>query len=325
MKTIRIGNAAGFWGDNLDAPRLLCESAPLEYLTLEYLAELTMSILAHQKSRDPNAGFVTDFPTVVESLLPTLKAQPDLRIVTNAGGIHPTACARRVAEILFQAKLTDVPIAVVSGDDLTADLDHHTAAGEKFVNIETGQPLGELRESVVSANAYLGAGGIVDGLAQDARIVITGRVADASLTVGPCVHEFGWRWDDWNSLAAATVAGHLIECGAQMTGGMYSDWTEQIPLAEVGYPIAEISADGSLVVTKPAGSDGLVTVGTVSEQLVYEIGDPARYLTPDVVADFSQVRLVQEADDRVCLSDAAGSVAPESYKVSLCYRDGFMA
>jgi hypothetical protein len=325
MTTIRIGNGAGFWGDNLDAPRLLAERGPLEYLTLEYLAELTMSILAHQQSRDPAAGYVSDFPTVVDSLVPALKSQPRLRIVTNAGGMNPESCARRVSQSLAATGLGETAVAAVAGDDLLAGLDGHLARGETFANFETGKPLGDLRSRVVSANAYLGAGGIVEALEAGARIIITGRVADASLTVGPAVFEFGWQWDDWDRLAAATVAGHLIECGAQVTGGMYSEWSPGIDLANVGYPIAELSADGIFTITKPSGTGGAVTVGTVSEQLVYEIGDPAHYLTPDVDADFSHVDLAEVGDDQVRVSGARGNPAPERYKVSLAYQDGYAA
>ena len=324
MKTIRIGNAAGFWGDNLDAPRLLVEAEQLDYLTLEYLAELTMSILAHQQSRHPDAGYVTDFPIVLDSLLPALKAQPKLTIVTNAGGMNPSSCAVKSAQSLAAAGMHDVQIAIVSGDNLLADLDEHLAAGETFSNLETGKPLSDLRQQTLSANAYLGARGIVDVLAAGARIVITGRVADAALTLGPAIYEFGWPWDDWDHLAAATVAGHLIECGAQSTGGMYSDWNGSDPLADVGYPVAELSEDGALVITKPLGTDGAVTVGTVAEQLVYEIGDPAHYLTPDVDVDFSHVELSQKEADRVRVSGARGNPPPDSYKVSLAYRDGYM-
>lgn len=325
MSTIRIGNGAGFWGDNLDAPRRLCETGRLDYLTLEYLAELTMSILAHQKSRDASAGWVTDFGDVLGGLVPCLRSQPGLKIVTNAGGMNPRGCAAAVAARLVNEGLPDVPIGTVSGDDLYPRLAELRSVGESFANFETGQPIEAIRDRTVSANAYLGAGGIVKALGQGARIVITGRVADASLTLGPAIHEFGWNWHDWDRLAAATVAGHLIECGAQCTGGMFSAWNPKITLADVGYPIAEISDDGRVAITKPAKSGGSVTVETVAEQLVYEIGDPAHYLTPDVDTDFSAVRLLQTEADRVEVSGARGAPPPETLKVSLAYHDGFMA
>ncbi len=324
MKTIRVGNGAGFWGDNLDAPRRLCEGAQLDYLTLEYLAELTMSILAHQKSRNPAAGWVTDFEIVLRDLLPALRAQPGLKIVTNAGGMNAAGCAAAISRVLAEAGLADAPIGIVTGDDLLPRLDELTRAGETLAHFETGEAIDAVRSRIVSANAYLGAAGIVEALAAGARIVITGRVADASLTVGPAVHELGWTFRDWERLAAATVAGHLIECGGQCTGGMYSGWTPDIRLADIGYPIAEITDRADVTITKPSGSGGLVTVETVSEQLLYEIGDPAHYLTPDIDTDFTQVRLTQAGPDRVSMTGARGNSAPEKFKVSIAYQDGYL-
>jgi hypothetical protein len=326
MKTIRVGNGAGFWGDSLAAPRRLCEGggAALDYLTLEYLAELTMSILAHQKSRNPTAGWVTDFEIVLRDLLPALRMHPNLKIVTNAGGMNPQGCAAAISRVLAEAGLPEVAIGIVTGDDLLPRLDELSRAGETFAHFETGEAFDAVRSRIVSANAYLGASGIVDALAAEARIVITGRVADASLTVGPAVHEFGWRFEDWERLAAATVAGHLIECGGQCTGGMYSGWTPEISLADIGYPIAEISQNTEVTITKPARTGGRVDVETVSEQLLYEIGDPAHYLTPDVDTDFTQVRITSAGDDRVRVAGARGGPAPETLKVSVAYQDGYM-
>lgn len=325
MHTIRVGNGAGYWGDNLDAPRRLVERGELDYLTLEYLAELTLSILAYQRSKDPQAGYVPDCVSVIAGLTPLLHDNSRLKIVTNGGGMNPPACARRISAGLAAAGLGDIRVAAVSGDDLLPRLDEFLDAGETFSNFDNGSELGETRGRLASANAYLGAAGIVEALARHARIVVTGRVADASLTVGPAVHEFGWKTDDWRRLGAASVAGHLIECGAQATGGMFSGWTPSLSLKDLGYPIAEISEEGSIVLTKPAGTGGAVTVDTVAEQLVYEIGDPAHYLTPDVDADFSQVELRQLGPDRVAVLNANGGPAPPRYKVSMAYRDGYMA
>jgi len=325
MPVIRVGNGAGFWGDNLDAPRLLAECGRLDYLTLEYLAELTLSILAHQRSRNPQAGFVSDFLTVLESLAPVLAVQPQLKIVTNAGGMAPQTCARQASAILSKAGLGETLVAAASGDDIFPHLDELIGSGESFMNFDSGLALGDARSQIASANAYLGAGGIVTALSQEARVIITGRIADASLTVGPAIHEFGWSWTDWNSLAAATVAGHLIECGAQVTGGMFSGWTAGLSLDNLGYPVAEISDAGQVVITKPPMTGGIVSTETVTEQLVYEIGDPAHYLTPDVDADFSQMHLAQIGPDRVEVSGAKGNPAPPRYKVSMAYCDGFMA
>ncbi|MDA0834969.1 MAG: DUF1446 domain-containing protein [Planctomycetota bacterium] len=324
MKTIRIGNGAGFWGDHPDAPLRLAEQGDLNFLTLEYLAELTMSILAQQKSHDENAGYVTDFPEVVYRLAPWLSGPSPLKIVTNAGGMNPLRCAYTVGKLLASSGLGDISIAAVSGDDIFPSWNSLLADGETFPHLDTGESIANIQHLVVSANVYLGAAGIASALDLGADIVVTGRIADASLTVGPAMHAFDWSWSDWNRLAAATVAGHLIECGAQMTGGMFSDWNETLSLGDVGYPIAELSDDGSVVVTKPAASGGAVTVATVSEQLVYEIGDPEHYLTPDVDVDFSHVRLEQIGDDRVAVHDARGNPAPPTLKTSISYQDGYL-
>ena len=325
MNPVRIGNGCGFWGDNLDAPIVLAEHGRLDYLTLEYLAELTMSILALQKQRDAAAGFATDFLDVLQRLVPTLRNQPTLKVVTNAGGMNPAACATKARQILDKAGLANRLIATVSGDDLLPRLDQLLAEGHALANLDTGEPLASIRSRVVSANAYLGARPIVDALRQGAAVVITGRIADASLTVSPAVHELGWSWDDWNRLSAASVAGHLIECGAQATGGLCCDWQEINDLANVGYPIAEIEAGGVFRITKPPGSGGAVNRETVTEQLLYEVGDPAAYLTPDVTADFTSVTLTETDMDTVEVRGARGQPATDSYKVSIAYRDGFMA
>jgi hypothetical protein len=325
MVSLRIGNGCGFWGDNLDAPILLAQHGRLDYLTLEYLAELTMSILALQKQRDPQAGFAGDFLDVLERLTPILKQQPQLKVITNAGGMNPMGCAAKARMILDKAGLTDRPIGILSGDDLLPELDQLAGAGHSLGHLDTGAALATIRSRVVSANAYLGAGPIVEALRQGASIVITGRVADASLTLAPAVHEFRWAWDDWDRLSAGTVAGHLIECGAQATGGLWCNWQDAPNLADVGYPIVKIEPSGRFVITKPEGSGGAVNIETVSEQLLYEVGDPAAYLTPDVVADFTSVGLKEIAKDVVEVTGARGRPATDTYKVSIAYRDGFTA
>ncbi|HTQ40456.1 MAG TPA: acyclic terpene utilization AtuA family protein [Pirellulales bacterium] len=322
--TIKIANGAGFLGDNLDAPRLLVKNARVDYLTLEYLAELTMSILARQRQKDSTAGYATDFLQVLQSLLPALKTQPQLKIITNAGGVNPLACAAAAGKILAAAGLGETAIGIVTGDDLLPRLQELQAAGCRFENLETNQPLSKLPHPVVCANAYLGARPVAEALGGGARIVITGRVADASLTVGPAMYEMKRNWNDWNFLAGASVAGHLIECGAQVTGGLYCHW-QNLDLANVGYPIAEIHTDGSCTITKPTGTDGAVNRHTVIEQLVYEIGDPAHYLTPDVDVDFTTIDVEEIEPNQVAVRGATGRSAPENYKVSLAYADGFTA
>jgi acyclic terpene utilization AtuA family protein len=322
--SLRIANAAGFLGDNLDAPRITVERAEVDYLTLEYLAELTMSILARQREKDPQAGFASDLLDVLGTLAPALKKQPQLKIVTNAGGVNPIACVRRAGEILDEAGLGDIRIGVVAGDDLLPSMDEIQRQGCEFKNLDSGKPFARLRHPVVCANAYLGARPIVEALAADARIVITGRVADASLTVGPAVYEYDWKWDDWHRLAGASVAGHLIECGAQATGGLFPRW-QDLNLADVGYPIAGLEADGSCVITKPEGTGGSVNRHTVAEQLVYEMADPRHYLTPDVDVDFTTVELKEVGHDRVAVRGATGRAASDTYKVSLAYENGYTA
>jgi hypothetical protein len=325
MRHVRVGNGCGFWGDNLDAPVLLAEAGRLDYLTLEYLAELTMSILGLQKQRHPEAGYATDFLDVLERLGPVLKAQPGLKVVTNAGGMNPPACAARAREILDRQGLQARTVAVVTGDDLMPRLDRLLAEGHPLANLDTGEPLSTIRPRVVSANAYLGSQPLARALADGASVVVTGRVADASLTLAPLVHEFNWPWDDWDRLAAGTVAGHLIECGAQATGGLWCNWRDLADLANVGYPVAEVGEEGAFVLTKPSGTGGAVNRETVAEQLLYEVGDPAAYLTPDVTADFTSVRLTEAGPDRVRVEGARGRPATDSYKVSVAYRDGYAA
>ena len=322
---LAVGNGAGFWGDNLDAPVDLIRRGRLGVLTLEYLAELTLAILAHLRAKDPDLGYVADFPELLERIAPDLHEQTALRIVTNAGGLNPLACARRCAGILAGAGLGGDPIGVVSGDDVLGQIAAWRAEGVDLAHGETGEPIGTIADRLVSANLYLGAVPIAEALGGGARIVVTGRVADASLTLGPAVDAFGWSWDDWPRLAGATVAGHLIECGAQATGGLWQCWDTIPDLAGVGYPIAEIAADGSSVLTKPEGTGGLVAVANVAEQLVYEIDDPTRYRTPDVDVDLSAVELSLIGHDRVAVRGAMGVPPGDRLKLSAVYRDGWTA
>ena len=321
MKTIRIGNGCGFWGDSVDAPIRLAQRGRLDYLTLEYLAELTMSILALQKQRDPEAGYAGDFLDVLQRLTPVLQQQPNLKIITNAGGMNPSACARQAKVVLQKAGLTR-RIGIVSGDDLLPRLDA-LLPQHPFTNLDTGELLDTITPRVVSANAYLGAKPIAESLAQGAQIVITGRVADASLTMGPAVHEFGWLWDDWDRLSAASVAGHLIECGAQACGGLWCNWRDVPDWSDIGYPHVDLTDDGSFTISSDAGPG--VNRETLVEQLLYEVGDPLKYLTPDVVADFTSISLTTVDERTVRVSGAQGDEATSTYKVSIAYRDGYTA
>ncbi len=324
MKTIRIANGQGFWGDWLDAPVQLVERGPIDYLTLDYLAEITMSIMQKQKSRDPNAGYARDFLYVVGRTLPRC-LDNDIKIVANAGGVNPQACVAALAEVVKKLGLAGkVKVGVVAGDDIMDRLDDFIAQGVELKNMDTGEPLSTIRDRVQSANVYFGAAPIAEALAQGAQIVVTGRCTDTGLTLGPLIHEFGWALDDWDKIATGTIAGHIIECGAQTTGGNCQvDWRTIPDFWDIGYPIVEASADGSFVVTKHAGTGGRVSVAGVTEQLMYEMGDPKNYITPDGVADFTTIKLEQAGENRVRVSGVKGRPATDQYKVSISFADGF--
>jgi hypothetical protein len=330
MKTIRIANGQGFWGDWLDAPIQLVErGAPdsqIDYLTLDYLAEITMSIMQKQKSRDPNAGYARDFLYVVGRVLPKC-LDKNIKIVANAGGVNPQACVAALAEVVNKLGLAGkVKVGVVTGDDIMDKLDELIARGIELKNMDTGEPLSTIRDRVTSANVYFGAAPIAEALGQGAQIVVTGRCTDTGLALGPMIHEFGWKLDDWDKIATGTIAGHIIECGAQTTGGNCQvDWQTIPDFWDIGYPIIEASEDGAFDLTKHAGTGGRITVAGVTEQLMYEMGDPKNYITPDGVADFTSIRLEQVGEDRVRVSGVKGRPATDQYKVSISFSDGFKA
>ncbi len=322
---LRIGNAQAFWGDSPDAPaRLLMQQPHLDFLTLDYLAEVSLSILAIQRERDPSLGYARDFIEVVRTLLPFWQNGSKIRVVTNAGGLNPEGCARTCLDILRSARCDPLKVAVVAGDDVAAHL-KGDARNPLFKHLESGKSLTTVADQLVTANAYLGAPAIAHALNAGASIVITGRVADPSLTVGPCMHHFGWKLENHDALAGATVAGHLIECGTQVTGGFSTDWLATPDPGNIGFPIAEVRADGSCVITKPPGTGGEVNERTVKEQLLYEIGDPGNYLSPDVTLSLLGIDLKTLGKDRVQVRGAKGRAATRTYKVSATYRDGFKA
>jgi hypothetical protein len=307
-RTVRIAAGQGFWGDWLEAPFRQVRGGPIDYLVLDYLAEVTMSILQKQRSRDPAAGYARDFVTQMERILPDV-VEKNIRVISNAGGVSPRACAAAVRAAADRLGLGDrVRIALITGDDLMDRLDTLVADGALLANMETGRPLSDVRHEVRAANAYLGMAPVVEALRQGANVVITGRVTDTGLTLGPLVHEFGWAHDDWDRIAAGTIAGHIIECGAQSSGGnLLKNWRSVKRLDDVGFPIIEAAPDGTFVVTKHAGTGGVVNVASVTEQLVYEMGDPTEYITPDGVADFTSIHLRQAGKDRVQVSGIRGA------------------
>jgi len=324
--TLRIGSGQGFWGDDLEAPVRQVEGGPLDYLMMDYLAEVTMSIMQKQRARDPSAGYARDFVPLMERIFPTC-VEKGVRVVTNAGGVNPRGCAEALVEAGRKAGVTGkAKVGLVTGDDLMDRLDELLEDGHELRHMETGEPLATVRDRVQSANAYIGATPIVKALAMGADVIVTGRSTDTALTYGPMIHEFGWRADDWDRIAAGVIAGHINECGAQCTGGnCLIDWWEIPDMARVGFPIVEASRDGTLVVTKHEGTGGKVTRASVAEQILYEMGDPTEYITPDVVADFTTIELEDLGNDRVKVRGVKGREATEFLKVSIAYADGYKA
>ena len=323
---MRVAGGQGFWGDWPEAPRRQVEGGPIDYLMLDYLAEVTMSILQKQKERDPAMGYARDFVGAMESVLAAV-AERGVKVIANAGGVNPEACADAVQAMASAAGRSGaLRIGVVTGDNLLPRLDELLASGHELRNMDTGEPLSVVRDRVIAANAYIGSTPIVDALARGANVVITGRSTDTALTMAPLRHEFGWGATEWDKLAAGIIAGHIIECGAQCSGGnCLHDWRNIPALADIGYPIVEGSSDGTFVVTKHPGTGGRVSVPTVSEQLVYEMGDPHAYITPDVVADFTSIQLEDAGPDRVRVFGIRGMPATDKLKVSIAYKSGYKA
>jgi len=319
-KIVRIGGASGYWGESdMAAPQLLAAGG-LDYLVFDYLAEITMSIMSRARATDPGQGYALDFVSLVlKQNLPAIAAQ-SVKIISNAGGVNPEACGAAIRQLVRDLGL-NLRVAVVTGDDILGPL--RAGVYGPLQEMYSGAALPPVKK-VMSANAYLGAFPIAAALRMGADIVVTGRCVDSAVTLGACIHEFGWMADDLDELAGGSLAGHVIECGPQATGGNFTDWRDAADsIADIGYPIAEIAADGSFTCTKPEGTGGIVTVGTVSEQIVYEIGDPQAYMLPDVVCDFSQVSVKQTGENCIAVRGATGYAAPDSYKASITYLDGF--
>ncbi len=317
-KVIRVGGASGYWGESAMAtPQLLTED--LDYLVYDYLAEITMSILARAKAKDPTKGYATDFiDYVMKPFLPMMAAK-GVKVISNAGGVNPESCAAKVRGLIAETGL-DLKVAVITGDDFMKN--KYKIAQEGLVDMFSKEPFPNV-ENILSINAYLGAFPIAKALEMGADIVITGRCVDSAVTLGACIHEFGWGREDWDLLASGSLAGHILECGPQATGGNFTDWEQAGDIANIGYPIAEISPDGSFIVTKPKGTEGIVNRGTVAEQMLYEIGDPQKYILPDVTCDFSDVTIEQVGNNKVQVSTARGFSPPDHYKVCLTHLDGY--
>lgn len=323
---VRVAGGQGFWGDLLTAPVDQVRGGAIDYLMLDYLAEVTMSIVQKQKQRDPNAGYAKDFVTLMREILPDCVVK-NIKVLSNAGGVNVKGCAEAIKvvanELGFNGK---VKIGVITGDDILGRLDEFAEKGIQITNMDNDEPLSAIRDKVQSANVYLGAEPLVKALGKGAQIVVGGRLTDTGLTLAPLMHEFGWEFDDWDRISAGTIAGHIIECGAQASGGNCQyDWQNIPDLANVGFPIVEASPNGEFIVTKHDRTGGRVNIQSVKEQLLYEMGDPHAYITPDVVADFTSINLADAGENRVKVFGITGNPNTDFYKVSIAYSAGWKA
>lgn len=321
---IRIASGQGFWGDLIDAPVKQVTAGPIDYLVMDYLAEVTMSILQKQKNKNPEHGYARDIPELMERILPVCK-EAGIKIITNGGGVNPESCANAILDVAKKLGIKDLKIAVVLGDNIKDRIDEIIEAGCELNNMETGASIIPIKDNLLSANVYFGAKPIVEALQKDADIVITGRTTDTGLTLAPMVYEFGWDWNNYDLMSAGTVAGHILECGGQASGGNFlGDW-QSIDLVDIGFPIAEAYPNGEVIITKHESLGGKVSFETVAEQLVYEIGDPEQYITPDCVADFTSIKLEDLGGNRVKVYDVKGKPETEFFKVSCSFADGYSA
>ncbi len=321
---VLVANGQGFWGDSILGPLRLVREGPLHYLALDYLAEVTMSIMQKLKSRNPDAGYATDFVAMLDRSLPEIAAK-GIKVIANAGGVNPSACLEAVLELARKKGLKGLRVGIIEGDDILTRIPQLLAEGEELRNMDNDAPLSSIQEHITSANVYIGAPAVAECLAAGADIVIGGRITDPALVAGPLMHEFGWSGEDYDKMAAATVAGHIVECGAQCTGGNFTAWREVPDMARIGYPIIEASADGSFFITKHEGTGGLIDRRTIVHQLLYEMGDPKRYLGPDCTADFTSAQIEEAGKDRVKISGVKGGPPTDTYKVSISYQDGYKA
>ena len=320
---IRIGNGQGFWGDSIDAPVRLAKDGPLDYLTLDYLAEVTLSIMQRQKLKNPNTGYARDFLDLVERILPEI-SDKGVKVITNAGGVNPQSCRSELIQ-LAKSSGKEIKIGVIQGDDIFPTLAELRKKGVSFENMDTGADFDSIMDKVYSANVYINSSTISDALDKGAQIVLAGRVSDPGLALGPCIYEFGWKDQDYDLLAAGTLAGHITECGAQCTGGNYSRWQDVPNLANVGYPIIEMQPNGKFCITKHENSGGLINRETIGEQVLYEMGDPNHYISPDVCVDFTSFRINDLGSNKVSISNVSGLAPTDTYKVSISYFAGYKA
>jgi hypothetical protein len=324
VKKIRIGGGQGFWGDSSDAAIYMTRHDSLDYMGCDYLAELTMSIMARQKLKNPQAGYATDFIALMKEIAKEARDKK-MKVLTNAGGMNISGCVDGLKQIVETQKIPDYKIGYVSGDDLSGDIDRLMAEGVKFTNIDDTGNFEDIHGKIINANVYFGAEPTVECLEMGADVVITGRSTDSALFLAPLKKEFGWKDDDWNNLARGIMTGHLLECGGQCAGGNFDyGWREVPCMSELGFPVAELS-DDSMVITKTPGSGGVISEQSCKEQFLYEIHDPGNYVTPDVIVDISQATLTQEGKDRVVVGGIRGKIHPDTLKLSIGYLAGYKA
>jgi len=319
---IRIASGQGFWGDLPNAPVNQAKKGPIDYLVMDYLAEVTMSIMQKQRMRNPEWGYARDFVSVVEQVLPEIKNE-GIKVISNAGGVNPMACKDEILKVAREKGYKDLKVAVVDGDDILDQIDELIQDGHTLNNMDDDIPISEVKDELLSANVYFGCWPIVEALRTGADVIITGRVTDTGLTLAPMIHEFGWEEDDFDKMAVGTIAGHIIECGAQVSGGNFTDWEKVEDFTEIGFPIIEAYPNGDFYVTKHENTGGLISEMTVKEQLLYEIGDPSEYITPDVIADFTSIQVEETEKNRVKITGIKGHPDTPTYKVSASYNDGF--
>ncbi len=319
-KYLKIANGQGFWGDSIDAPIKLVEGGHIDYLTLDYLAEVTLSIMQRQKLKNNSTGYALDFINLVEKILPKI-TKNNLKIITNAGGVNPQSCREKLLDI----SKNKIKIGVIKGDDIINDIDKLISKGVSFKNMDNDLPFSSISNKIYSANVYIDSYSISEALKKGAQIVLAGRVSDPGLVLGPCIYEFGWPKKDFDKIASGTLAGHIVECGAQCTGGNFTDWKNVPDMANIGYPIVNMLPSGNFSITKHPDTGGMISKETISEQILYEMGDPKKYISPDVCVDFTSFSLNQTKKNVVDVANVKGFKSTDTYKVSISYFAGYKA
>lgn len=319
---IRIASGQGFWGDLPSAPVNQVRRGPVDYLVMDYLAEVTMSIMQKQRMRNPDYGYARDFVDVVAEILPDI-VEKNIKVISNAGGVNPDACKDAILDVIGEKGYSGLKVAVIDGDDILDRIDELVGDGHELKNMDTGEPITTVKDRLLSANVYFGSRPVVEALDQEADIIISGRVTDTGLTLAPMIYEFGWKFDEYDKIAAGTIAGHIIECGGQVSGGNFTDWEKVENYDDLGFPIIEAYPNSEFFVSKHEGTGGLISEMTVKEQLMYEIGNPAEYITPDVIADFTSIQLEEVEKNRVKVFGISGKPETDTYKISASYNDGY--